>query len=361
MIHVRPARLALAAALSLAVVVPVSSALAGGGKPTAKPPVAPPKAGATPAAADPAALGATLKDVEKAMTQKRYEAVLAYAKAKPKAEDAEEAWKTAVDLAETLEHWTPLVEHAGVFLTTFPSSSDATDVWQSKGLALAKLGKTDDAKTAYETGLKLYKVGDTHPQTIFNAYQAYANTLVEAGDVDGAKKALDDVVVLFKDDEQFGPQVKRAAEAAMVPLAFVGKEPPEMPEGVKDMAGKDIKYEDFKGKVLLVDFWATWCPPCRAEMPNVVAAYKKWHDKGFEILGVTLDKESAEKAIKEFSEKMGMTWRQYYDGGYWENKVSMTYGVKGIPQTFLVGKDGKIIRFGLRGEALDKALEKLLK
>ncbi len=110
-------------------------------------------------------------------------------------------------------------------------------------------------------------------------------------------------------------------------------------------------------KVILVDFWATWCGPCVAEMPNVIAAYD-YHDKGFEVVGISLDEDKA--AVEKFVSDNKMPWPQYFDGKGWENELAQQFGIKGIPATFLVGKGGKIIASNLRGTDLETAIEKAL-
>jgi thiol-disulfide isomerase/thioredoxin len=123
----------------------------------------------------------------------------------------------------------------------------------------------------------------------------------------------------------------------------------------KDLDGKPISVAGFKGKVVLVDFWATWCGPCRGELPNVIATYKKHHPEGFEIIGVSLDsdRDKLETFLKQTD---GMTWQQYFDGQGWANKLAAKYGVESIPFAVLVGPDGKIIGKSLRGEALENAV-----
>jgi peroxiredoxin len=123
--------------------------------------------------------------------------------------------------------------------------------------------------------------------------------------------------------------------------------------------GKILKLSDLKGKVVLIDFWASWCRPCRQENPNVVAAYKKYNKKGFEIFSVSLDKDKASwvKAI----EADGLIWPNHVsDLGYWNSQGAKIYGVSSIPATFLIGKDGRIIAKNLRGAALENTLKELL-
>jgi thiol-disulfide isomerase/thioredoxin len=124
-----------------------------------------------------------------------------------------------------------------------------------------------------------------------------------------------------------------------------------------DLDGKPLSVASRKGKVVLLDFWATWCPPCRAELPNVVQVYKKHHDQGFEIIGVSLD--SDRDTLDAFLKKQdGMTWPQYYDGQGWTNNLAVKYGVESIPFAVLIGPDGKIIGKDLRGDDLEDAVSK---
>jgi thiol-disulfide isomerase/thioredoxin len=110
--------------------------------------------------------------------------------------------------------------------------------------------------------------------------------------------------------------------------------------------------------VVLVDFWATWCGPCVGELPNVLAAYGKYHDKGFEVIGISLDQD--EIALKSFIKAKGMVWPQYFDGKGWDGKLCQKYGVISIPETFLLDQEGKIVAKELRGPALDEKLAEML-
>jgi len=122
--------------------------------------------------------------------------------------------------------------------------------------------------------------------------------------------------------------------------------------------GKEIALSSLKGKVVLIDFWASWCGPCRKEMPNVVKAYAKYKGKGFEIYGVSLDQEK-DKWVEAIA-KDGITWPQVSDLQYWNNSGARKYNVQSIPYTVLLDKEGKIIAKNLRGEELDKKLSEIL-
>src|SRR3989441_9826764 len=127
---------------------------------------------------------------------------------------------------------------------------------------------------------------------------------------------------------------------------------------LKEVTGKVVRSSDFKGKVGLLDFWATWCPPCRAELPSVIKTYEKHHPKGFEIIGISLDKEEAK--LTSFTKEKEMTWQQYFDGKGWGNNLAAKYGVQSIPATYLLDGEGQIIAKDLRGEEMDGAVAKAL-
>lgn len=126
-----------------------------------------------------------------------------------------------------------------------------------------------------------------------------------------------------------------------------------------DVDGKPVSIASYKGKVVMIDFWATWCGPCMGEFPNVLATYQKHHAEGFEIIGVSLD--SDKDAVTTFIKQKGVTWQQFFDGKGWSNKLAAQYGIESIPATFLLDGNGVIIGEDLRGPELEAAVAKAVK
>ena len=126
-----------------------------------------------------------------------------------------------------------------------------------------------------------------------------------------------------------------------------------------DVDGNPVSLSSFRGKYVLVDFWAAWCPDCRKENPNIVAAWEKYKDKNFAVLGVSLDRKRDQwlAAI----EKDNLTWTQVSDLKYWDSEAAVLYCIRWIPMSFLIDPEGKIVAIGLEGEELHNKLEELLK
>ncbi|MGD8781423.1 MAG: redoxin domain-containing protein [Ignavibacteria bacterium] len=127
-----------------------------------------------------------------------------------------------------------------------------------------------------------------------------------------------------------------------------------------NLEGEEITLSKMKDKVVMIDFWATWCPPCREEIPNLVDIYNEHNKNGFEIIGISLDNKDAETKIKEFMEEYGIQWQITYSGDAWYDKTVELYGVNSIPSVWLVDKKGNLRYFDIHGDELKEKISELV-
>ena len=145
----------------------------------------------------------------------------------------------------------------------------------------------------------------------------------------------------------------------LVISAQVKKGTPAPEISLPDISGQTVSLSSMKGTVVLIDFWASWCGPCRKNNPNLLALYEKFKDKGFEILGVSVDKSNID--WKNAIAKDGLTWKQLIDNAGWNSQATIDYGVEAIPASFLIDKKGLVRGVNLEGRELDGMVKKLLK
>ncbi|MDG2213567.1 MAG: TlpA disulfide reductase family protein, partial [Verrucomicrobiota bacterium] len=161
--------------------------------------------------------------------------------------------------------------------------------------------------------------------------------------------------MIFKGNERLLPRIKSHFDK----IRLIGK--PLQNFSVKDhQTGKLISPKTLKGKVVLIDFWATWCGPCIAELPSIKAAYKKLAPKGFLVFGISLDDEKNQKKMETMIETREMNWLHHYDGKKWKNELAVKFGVHSIPASLLVDRQGIVRAVNLRGIEVAVLAEELL-
>ncbi len=176
--------------------------------------------------------------------------------------------------------------------------------------------------------------------------------------IDSDFATYDALAQKFEKENPNSPHAKSLiGRVARIKGVSVGAPAPEI--SLSDTTGTPVALSSLRGKYVLIDFWASWCGPCRAENPNVVRMYNKYKDKGFAIYSVSLDQAKANwtKAIRNDN----LTWTHVSDLKFWQSAAAQQYGVQAIPATFLLDKEGKIIAKNLRGDALEQKLEEVLK
>lgn len=243
------------------------------------------------------------------------------------------------------------------FRSKYPNTPETADAGFQLGML--KYSTQDFNSTARYLAEYLMKSdGGPREQVAFAHYylgDAYKNL----GKLDDARAEYNLVLRDYSDVNPRLTQFTNQTIADMESQRLLGVGMDILDFEVTGIDGQRLSPDMYKGKVLLLDFWATWCGPCKADMPNVKKVYSKYKSQGFEIVGISLDRSRA--ALDAYIDRNNIEWPQYFDGKYWQNDVAVQYGVKSIPATYLIDKEGKIRYKSLRGKQLEVAIQALLK
>jgi Flp pilus assembly protein TadD/peroxiredoxin len=211
----------------------------------------------------------------------------------------------------------------------------------------------DDKKTLEEAAAAFRKAIDLSKDSMPKAHYNLGYALIKAGKEAEGIAELQKYVTLEPDspNAESARDVINNPKLAKVQLASDFK--------VKATDGKELWLRNLRGKVVLLDFWASWCGPCRVEMPAVKKVWQKYGGEKFVIVGINMD--HTKEAFESYVKTEGLTWPQYYDGLGWNNKITKLYGVRGIPYTVLIDKDGAVRAVSLRGNNLYNKIADLVK
>ena len=306
--------------------------------------------------AAPAARGADPPPASVAEIQARHDRALVrelseYLAAHPRADDRDQAYAALFNKA--IEHdWFAEVEDLGrQYLKTDPDGPVKALAQIIQTMARAQAGRYEEALARFR---ELIKGLDPNEQEEFatSFSDSFAQQAIGAGEYGVARQAYAALL------DRFGESVnlRQKVQGDLKRLDQVGRTSPSF--SAEDIQGRPIRSETYRGKYVLLDFWATWCGPCIAELPRLQAAYRTYHDAGLEILGVSLDE--SKDAVTDFVKARRIPWPQVHNAGAASDLVQ-AFGVSSIPATYLIDPQGTVIRIDLRGKALDEALAKLIK
>ncbi len=275
----------------------------------------------------------------------------AYIAAKPKAEDIDQAYLALFDTVIEHDWFLDAEDVAKRYLAATPEGGVRPLAQIVAAMARAQAGQFPAALQQY----KSLMAGLGKPEQEEFAVQ-FSESLAQAATSAGAYDVARQVYLAVLDKYGANPELAAKLKRDLDRLAMVGKPAPSFE--VKDLKGNTLRLDDLKGRYVLVDFWATWCAPCVAELPRVQAAYGQYRTAGFEVVGVSLDETKG--AVLDFVTARKIPWRQVHNPSCGGDLVE-AFGVGSIPATFLIDPSGTIVRLELRGPALDQTLGQLIK
>lgn len=261
-----------------------------------------------------------------------------------------------------------LIEKSRAFIKAHPKYRQVDEIYYYLGAILVQLQRTDEGIAVLEELIKDYPSANYVEPSLLTLGLAYdkvsahdkADALYEklvnhsrywtGRYAETARQLLEQDRTARKGEISGAPRANSKPPSSQ----FIGKAAPDF--HVMDIMGEELSLDQYRGQVVLLDFWATWCGPCIAEMPNVKQAYEKYKNRNFQIIGISLD--TAMEPLDAYIKGEGIAWRQYWDRS---GQISTLYNVQAIPSTFLIDSAGIVRRVNLRGFALETAVAELVR
>ena len=261
-----------------------------------------------------------------------------------------------------------LIEKLRTFIKTYPKYRQIDEAYYFLGTLLVQLQRTEEGIAILEELIRDYPFATYVEPSLLTLGLAY-DKISEHSKADALYEKLANhpkyrsgryaataQQLLEQDKTERTGEISNTSVASPRPSRnpFVSKPAPDF--RVMDTRGEELSLEQYRGQVVLLDFWATWCGPCIAEMPNVKQTYAKHRDRNFQIIGISLDSSIA--PLEAYIQREGIEWRQYLDS---TGQISGLYNVRAIPSTFLIDGAGIVRRVNLRGLALESAVAELVR
>jgi peroxiredoxin len=274
-----------------------------------------------------------------------------YLRQYPKAEDRDQAYAALFNKA--IEHdWFNEVEQLGrQYLKTDPDGPVKALAQIILTMARAQAGQFEEALKRYRELVQ--GLGQNEQEEFAVSFSDnLAAAAISAGEIGTAREVYTLLLARFNNS----PNLRQKVQGDLKRLEKVGQLAPLF--ATEDINGRPVRIEAYRGKYVLIDFWATWCAPCAAELPRLQAAYRAYHDAGFEIIGVSLDE--SKTAVVDFAKARNIPWPQLHNAS---GSVDLVEGfvVSSIPATYLIDPRGTVVRLDLRGKLLDETLSRLMK
>jgi peroxiredoxin/predicted negative regulator of RcsB-dependent stress response len=269
----------------------------------------------------------------------------------PKAEDRDQAYAALFNKA--IEHdWFGEAEEQGrQYLKSDPEGPVKALAQIILTMGRAQAGQFDEALKRFRELMQ--GIGQNEQEEFAASFaDNLATAAISAGEFGIAREVYTALLSRFSDS----PNLRQKVQRDLKRLDKVGKPAPSFTS--QDINGKAVRLDAYRGKYVLIDFWATWCAPCISELPRLQAAYRTYHDAGFAIIGVSLDE--SKTAVVDFARARNLPWPQLHNASGSADLVE-GFGVSSIPATYLIDPEGTVIRLDVRGKALDEALKRLIK